>query len=307
MELQTDDTDGTQRLDQYLAGHLPELSRSRLQTLIKSGDIQVNGKQEKPKYIVTRGDLISINIPEPAAAQAQPQEIPLHILYEDQHIVVVNKDSGMVVHPAAGNADGTLVNALLHHCGDLAGIGGIERPGIVHRLDKDTSGCIIVAKNDAAHASLTSQFADRSTGKIYLAVVQGIPKETKGTIFTNIGRNPTNRLKMAVVNPGSGKAAITDWELLLTDPSTDTALILCTLHTGRTHQIRVHMLHLGHPLIGDPIYARIPKQKAQTGRLMLHAWKLSITHPITQERLDFEAPIPPEYSPWLSSIGNPSA
>lgn len=299
MILTTDDADGTQRLDQYLAGHLPELSRSRIQSLLKSGDITVNGRAAKAKAAVQRGDVIDVHIPEPEPAEAQPQEIPLSVLYEDGDLIVVDKDSGMVVHPAAGNPDGTLVNALLYHCGDLAGIGGVGRPGIVHRLDKDTSGCIVVAKNDGAHASLTAQFAERSTSKIYLAVVQGQPAGNEGTVFTNIGRHPVNRMKMAVVNPGSGKAAITDWKVVFRDPSTDSALVMCILHTGRTHQIRVHMHHLGHPLIGDPIYAREARQKARPGRLMLHAWKLAFTHPATGERLSFEAPIPPEYAPWL--------
>ena len=271
MNLTTDDADGKIRLDQYLAAHLPELSRSRIQSLIKSGDVLVNGSPAKPKNPVSRGDSITVRIPEPEPAEAQPQDIPLDILYEDEDVVVINKESGMVVHPAAGNPDGTIVNALLHHCGDLSGIGGVERPGIVHRLDKDTSGCLVIAKNDGAHQSLTAQFAARSTEKRYLAVVQGIPSQSSGTVFTHIGRHPVNRLKMAVVNPGSGKAAITDYDLLCADPSTDSSLVLCTLHTGRTHQIRVHMLHLGHPLIGDPIYAKPARQKAKPGRLMLHA------------------------------------
>lgn len=270
MNLTTDDADGKIRLDQYLAAHLPELSRSRIQSLIKSGDVLVNGSPAKPKNPVSRGDSITVRIPEPEPAEAQPQDIPLDILYEDEDVVVINKESGMVVHPAAGNPDGTIVNALLHHCGDLSGIGGVERPGIVHRLDKDTSGCLVIAKNDGAHQSLTAQFAARSTEKRYLAVVQGIPSQSSGTVFTHIGRHPVNRLKMAVVNPGSGKAAITDYDLLCADPSTDSSLVLCTLHTGRTHQIRVHMLHLGHPLIGDPIYAKPARQKAKPGRLMLH-------------------------------------
>ena len=220
MNLTTDDADGKIRLDQYLAAHLPELSRSRIQSLIKSGDVLVNGSPAKPKNPVSRGDSITVRIPEPEPAEAQPQDIPLDILYEDEDVVVINKESGMVVHPAAGNPDGTIVNALLHHCGDLSGIGGVERPGIVHRLDKDTSGCLVIAKNDAAHQSLTAQFAARSTEKRYLAVVQGIPSQSSGTVFTHIGRHPFNRLKMAVVNPGSGKAAITDYDLLCADPST---------------------------------------------------------------------------------------
>ncbi len=293
------------RLDQFLATQLPELSRARIQALIKSGDITANGKSVKAKTTVERGMQLEVNIPEPEAAEAQPQDIPLSILYEDKDVIVVDKESGMVVHPAAGNPDGTLVNALLFHCGDLSGIGGVERPGIVHRLDKDTSGCIVVAKNDNAHLSLTTQFANRDTDKIYLAIVQGRLKEDEGTVFTNIGRNPANRLKMAVVNPGSGKAAITDYKVLRYDPSTDSSLVMCTLHTGRTHQIRVHMLHLGHPLIGDPIYAHPQRQKAKPGRLMLHAWRLSFIHPRTGTRLVIQAPIPPEYTPWLIDLELP--
>ncbi len=287
------------RLDQYLAAQLPELSRARIQTLIKEGEITVNGKATKAKTPVERNMRIEVNIPEPEPAEAQPQDIPLSVLYEDKHVIVIDKESGMVVHPAAGNPDGTLVNAVLFHCGDLSGIGGVERPGIVHRLDKDTSGCIVVAKNDQAHLSLTTQFAERDTGKIYLAVVQGCPKEPKGTVFTNIGRHPVNRLKMAVVNPGSGKPAITDWEVLHYDAATDSSLVMCTLHTGRTHQIRVHMLHLGHPLIGDPIYAHPQRQKARPGRLMLHAWRLAFNHPADGRRIAIQSPIPAEYTPWL--------
>ncbi|MBR3904055.1 MAG: RluA family pseudouridine synthase [Akkermansia sp.] len=287
------------RLDQYLAAQLPELSRARIQSLIKEGEITVNGKSTKAKTPVERNMRIEVNIPEPEPAEAQPQDIPISVLFEDKHVIVIDKESGMVVHPAAGNPDGTLVNAVLFHCGDLSGIGGVERPGIVHRLDKDTSGCIVVAKNDQAHLSLTTQFAERDTGKIYLAVVQGCPKEHKGTVFTNIGRHPVNRLKMAVVNPGSGKPAITDWEVLHYDAATDSSLVMCTLHTGRTHQIRVHMLHLGHPLIGDPIYAHPQRQKARPGRLMLHAWRLAFNHPADGRRIAIQSPIPAEYTPWL--------
>lgn len=288
------------RLDQYLAQQLPELSRARIQALLKSGDILVNGKPAKAKTPVERNMRIDVDIPEPEPAEAQPQDIPISVLYEDKDVIVIDKESGMVVHPAAGNPDGTLVNAVLFHCaGNLSGIGGVERPGIVHRLDKDTSGCIVVAKNDAAHLSLTTQFAERDTSKIYLAVVQGCPKEAEGTVFTNIGRHPVNRLKMAVVNPGSGKPAITDWRVLRYDASTDSSLVMCTLHTGRTHQIRVHMLHLGHPLIGDPIYAHPQRQKAKPGRLMLHAWRLAFNHPADGHRVAIQSDIPAEYTPWL--------
>ncbi len=294
-----EDAFGT-RLDQFLAAQLPELSRARIQALIKEGQITINGKSTKAKTPVERMMRIEVNIPEPEPAEARPQDIPISVLYEDEDVIVIDKESGMVVHPAAGNPDGTLVNAVLWHCRNgLSGIGGVERPGIVHRLDKDTSGCIVVAKNDSAHLSLTSQFANRDTGKIYLAVVQGCPKENSGTIFTNIGRHPVNRLKMAVVNPGSGKPAITDWQVLHYDASTDSSLVMCTLHTGRTHQIRVHMLHLGHPLVGDPIYAHPQRQKAKPGRLMLHAWRLAFNHPATGKRIALQSPIPPEYTPWL--------
>ncbi len=299
-----EDSYGT-RLDQYLAGQLPELSRARIQALIKSGSITVNGKATKAKTPVEAGMRVEVDIPEPEPAEAQPQDIPIKVLYEDADVIVIDKESGMVVHPAAGNPDGTLVNAVLFHCGDLSGIGGVERPGIVHRLDKDTSGCIVVAKNDAAHLSLTSQFAERDTSKIYLAVVQGRPKEDEGTVFTNIGRHPVNRMKMCVVNPGSGKPAITDYRVLRYDASCDSSLVMCTLHTGRTHQIRVHMLHLGHPLIGDPIYAHPQRQKAKPGRLMLHAWRLAFNHPADGRRISIQSEIPAEYTPWLIGVELP--
>lgn len=289
------------RLDIFLTSKLPDLTRARIQSLLKSNHILVNGSPAKPKTPAIEGDIITINIPEPTTEKAQPENIPIDILFEDEELIVLNKTSGIVVHPAAGNLTGTLVNALLHHCnGKLAEIGGSERPGIVHRLDKDTSGCIVIAKTDNAHKHLVAQFADRSTKKQYLTVVQGTPKKQQDRIFTHIGRHPVNRLKMAVVNPGSGKTAITDYQLLGTLPENDTSLILCDLHTGRTHQIRVHMLHIGTPIIADPIYANANKQKTHPGRLMLHALNLSITHPITHERLHFSAPIPPEYQPWTS-------
>ena len=293
-----------QRLDQFLK-EASGLTRSEVQKWIKDGRaLLADGKMIRPNYHVQTGDQISFSWEEKKELALIPQDIPLDIIYEDEHMLVINKARGMVVHPAAGNPDGTIVNALLHHCGDLSGIGGVERPGIVHRLDKDTSGCLVIAKNDGAHQSLTAQFAARSTEKRYLAVVQGIPSQSSGTVFTHIGRHPVNRLKMAVVNPGSGKAAITDYDLLCADPSTDSSLVLCTLHTGRTHQIRVHMLHLGHPLIGDPIYAKPARQKAKPGRLMLHAWRLGFDHPRTGKRMDFEAPVPPEYTPWLQLFPN---
>ena len=301
MKIEVDCTE-PQRIDQFLVSRLAELSRWRIQALLKSGDILLNGTKAKAKQNVHTGDQITVVIPEPEPAQAQPEDIPLKVIYEDDDIVVINKAHGMVVHPAAGNGDGTLVNALLFLCkGQLSGIGGIERPGIVHRLDKDTSGCIIVAKNDNAHQSLCAQFASRSNEKRYLAVVQSTPNKPTGKIFTNIGRHPVNRLKMAVVNPGSGKSAITDYEVLY-QAADGTCLILCDLHTGRTHQIRVHMLHLGTPILADPIYSKPARQPVQAGRLMLHAWQLVIDHPRTGERMEFEAPLPEEYKPWTDNM-----
>ena len=287
-----------ERIDAFLAARLADLSRSRIQTLIREQYIQLNGRPAKPRDAVKLGDRITVIIPEAVPLHNAPQDLPLEILFEDDDLVVLNKGSGMVVHPAPGNPDGTLVNALLHHCqGKLSGIGGVERPGIVHRLDKDTSGCIVVAKSDVAHQSLVGQFAGRTMEKLYLAVTQGIPKPAKDSIFTHIGRHPVNRQKMAVVNPPGGKTAITDYEILATDASTLTALVLCHLHTGRTHQIRVHLHHKGTPLVGDPIYG---KPSPQTGRLMLHAWQLTLDHPVTRERLHFEAPIPPEFLHWTA-------
>ena len=286
-----------ERLDRFLATALPEVSRSRIQALIKSGDILVNGAGAKAKLVLTPGSTIAVRIPDPSPSEALPEALPLRVLYEDADLAVIDKKEGMVVHPAAGNPDGTLVNALLHHFGKLSEIGGVLRPGIVHRLDKDTSGCMVVARNDVTHRALTEQFSTRETTKIYLAVVQGIPSPGSGSVDTNIGRNPGNRLKMAVVAPPAGKHALTDYRVL-TSIHGD-ALVECTLHTGRTHQIRVHMKQIGHPLIGDPIYAKPARQKQQTGRLMLHAWKLGFRHPATGELLVFEATIPGAFKPWL--------
>lgn len=294
------ESDAGMRLDAYLAKHLPELSRSRLQALIREQFIHRNGEPAKPRDAVALGDRIHVMLPEAVPDEAQPEALALSILYEDESLVVIDKAAGMVVHPAAGNPGGTVVNALLHHCrGQLAEMGGAERPGIVHRLDKETSGCLVVAKHNRAHESLTRQFAQRSTEKIYLAVVEGQLREPSGTIFTHIGRNSRNRLMMAVVNPPGGKTAITDYEVLAHDPATASSLVRCDLHTGRTHQIRVHMRHLGCPLIGDVVYAKPARQNAQPGRMMLHAWKLSVDHPDTGERMRFTAPIPDAFTPWL--------
>ncbi len=289
------------RLDQFLAEKCGDLSRAKIQTLIKNGNILVNGCSAKPKHHVCAGELIKIVIPEEKPTENPAEDIPLKVLFEDEHIIVIDKEPGMVVHPAAGNERGTLVNALLFHCkGQLSTVADAERPGIVHRLDKDTSGCIVVAKSDVAHQSLVSQFASRTMEKRYLAVTQGPLMHESGTIFTHIGRHPVNRLKMAVVDPPNGKAAVTDYNVLYKDEATNSWLVLCDLHTGRTHQIRVHMLHYGNPLLGDEIYAKPNKQKAHTGRLMLHAWQLHLTHPVTSKRHSFCAPIPEAFKHWTT-------
>jgi len=281
---------------------MTELSRSRIQALIKSGDITVNSAVVKPKYSLEQHDQIDITIPDPEPYEVKAQDLPLDILYEDDGVVVLNKASGMVVHPAVGSPDGTVVNALLHYCeGRLAGIGGVERPGIVHRLDKDTSGCLIVAKRDTAHQELVRQFADRETKKFYLCVTEKPLMKEQDTVFTNIGRHPVHRQKMAVLEPGAGKSAITDYYTLHTKED-GTSLILCVLHTGRTHQIRVHMKHAGAAILGDPIYANISRQVRSTGRLMLHAWRLGVTHPLNSTWLQSEASLPVEYEPWVSAL-----
>ena len=288
------------RLDKFLAARLPELSRSRIQALLKEGAILVNGRAAKPSRELTSGEVIAGEVPPDRPAEAQAQDLPLRILFEDEHLAVVDKESGMVVHPAHGNEDGTLVNALLHRFGPLSSIGGVARPGIVHRLDKETSGCLVVARSDAAHHALSAQFAARTTEKVYLAVVQGIPQPKSGTVHTWIGRDPQHRLRMAVVPDGDGKEAVTDYAVAHTCGAD--SLVRCTLHTGRTHQIRVHMKHIGHPLLGDTTYARVSRQTA-TGRLMLHAWILGFDHPVTGARLRFVAPVPDAFRPWLPEEG----
>lgn len=284
------------RLDVYLVSALPQLSRARVQALIKEGAVLVNGRAVKPSVSLNVGDHITGAIPEDRPAEAQPEDLPLTVLYEDAHLAVLNKASGMVCHPAEGNETGTLVNALLHRFGPLSSIGGVARPGIVHRLDKETSGCIVVARDDETHRSLTEQFAARSTDKFYLAVVQGTPQPASGSIQTHLGRNPHDRQKMAVLPAPAGKFAHTDYRTLCSLGMS--TLVECHLHTGRTHQIRVHLKHLGHPLLGDATYGR-PSRQQDVPRVMLHAWKLSFTHPATQVRQDFCAPIPSEFRPWL--------
>ncbi len=298
MEWRIETGDSGQRLDKHLALRLTDLSRSRLQDLIRDGHITLNGRPTKASAALKVGDAIAVVIPEAAPVQVVAQDIPFEVLFEDADILVLDKPPGLVVHPAAGNPDGTLVNALLHHCDDLSGIGGELRPGIVHRLDKDTSGCMVVAKNDLAHRRLTEAFSERRLSKIYLAAINGLPRERAGRIENRIGRHPVDRKRMAILYDGAGKEAVTEWEQV--GEHQGCALIRCRLLTGRTHQIRVHMKEgLGHPILGDPIYGHVSRQKVAVPRLMLHAWKLALNHPIHDQPLQFEARIPAEFAPWL--------
>ena len=278
-----------QRLDQFLHTVLSEHSRSFLQKLIAAGEVRVRGQPVKASYRVRTGDAVTVAIPPPQPLAALPEEIPLTVLYEDADLIVLNKAAGIVVHPAAGNYEHTLVNALLHHCrGQLAGIGGVARPGIVHRLDKGTSGCLVVAKTDAAHQSLVAQFKSRQVQKIYRAVCSGNFQQKTGRIETEIGRSTHDRKKMSA-HPARGRPALTEYRVLR--QHADCALVELTLHTGRTHQIRVHMAHISHALVGDATYGR-RDAKIAVERPLLHAYKLAFTHPRTGKQMEFVAPIP---------------
>ena len=286
------------RLDRVLSGRFPDMTRSSLQGLIESGAVSKDGKPLKKNYKVCEADAISVELPEPKQVEIQPEDIPLDVVYEDADIVVVNKPRGMVVHPAPGNWSGTLVNALMYHCGDsLSGINGEIRPGIVHRIDKDTSGLLVVAKNDAAHRSLAEQIAVHSALRQYYAVVIGCPKEDSGTISAPIARHRTDRKKMAV-DP-NGREAVTHYAVL--ERYRGFTYLTFRLETGRTHQIRVHMKNIGHPIIGDPLYG--PKTDSwKLGGQCLHAGKLTLTHPSTGERMTFTAPLPDYFEAVLNRL-----
>jgi 23S rRNA pseudouridine1911/1915/1917 synthase len=300
LELDITKEDGAgQRLDVYLVSHLPECSRTRIQALIRDGHILLNGRSTKPKKNLKAGNNIHVTLPEPEEAGIDAQDIPIEVLYEDAHLLVLNKASGMVVHPGAGCPDETLVNALLYHCKFLSGIGGVLRPGIVHRLDKDTSGCLVVAKDDVTHRHLSEQFAERKVSKEYLAAVEGCPTELSGRIVNRIGRHPVNRLRMTVLEEPAGKVAFTEYEVL--GRLEHSALVRCRLLTGRTHQIRVHMKSLHTPILGDEVYAHPERQKDQVPRLMLHSWKLGFLHPHTDRPMAFTAEIPEPFQPFLPS------
>ncbi len=307
------------RLDKAVASLFPDYSRTRLQGLIDNGECLLNGQICKtPSRKMEMGDIVVLSLPPLEDANPEPENIPLDILFEDDDLLVINKPVGMVVHPAVGHQTGTLVNALLYHCGDsLSGIGGVKRPGIVHRLDKDTSGLMMVAKNDFAHHALSEQLQDRSLSRVYLALVLGVPLLHKGRVETLIGRHPTNRLKMAVVTKG-GRGAATNYAILKTYQNVF-SLMECRLETGRTHQIRVHMEHIGFPLIGDTLYgvqetklvSKLKKSDYEDDvkekivhfpHQALHATEISFIHPRTDEEMSFHCDLPPNLAELISSL-----
>jgi len=288
------------RLDQFLARELSKFSRSRIQALIRSQNITLNAAAARPRDIVRRGDRIEISEPAPEKIENLPEAIPLEVLYEDEDLIVINKPAGLAVHPGAGQREHTLVNALLYHFPKLSGIGGKERPGIVHRLDKETSGCLVVAKTDHAHRQLSAKFAERNVEKIYLALVAGRLRRIAGAIEEKIGRHRVHRQKMSVTSRG-GRPAKTEYRVL--GSSNEMSLIECRLHSGRTHQIRVHLDHLGHPVLGDKVYGG--KFARSFRRQMLHAWKLGFAHPRTGEWKNFGAPPPLDFREAVSSVEPP--
>jgi len=285
------------RLDRFLATALPQFSRSRIQQLIRDGSVKLNGQAARTRELVRPDDAIDLIEPVPEKIDNQAEDMSLQVLYEDDDLVVINKPAGMVVHPGAGHPEHTLVNALLHHCPTLSGIGGKERPGIVHRLDKETSGCIVVAKNDETHRHLSAQFAERAVEKIYLALVSGKLRKIAGVIDVMIGRHPVHRQRMSVESK-RGREAKTDYRVLRS--GAEISLVECKLHSGRTHQIRVHLHHLGHPVLGDKIYGA--KSGKGFPRQMLHAWKLGFTHPRSGQWKSFEALLPEDFEQALNKL-----
>jgi len=303
----TADLDGW-RLDRALAALVPLLSRERIKTLISSGEVHSGGVAVRdPSSKARTGTAYALTIPEPREATAEAQDIPLEIVYEDDHLLVVDKPAGLVVHPAAGNFDGTLVNALLHHCrGRLSGIGGVARPGIVHRIDKGTSGLLVVAKTDRAHEGLAKQFAAHSIERRYLAIANGIPNPTTGTVDAPLARSAQNRKKVAIVEADRGKRAVTHYRLL--EALKDAALLECQLETGRTHQVRVHMASIGHALLGDPVYGRTRPAHREVlkelgfNRQALHAAVIGFVHPVDRKNCRFESKIPEDMQRLFSIL-----
>lgn len=301
----TADTTG-ERIDALLPRFAPDfcLSRSAAQKLCDAGAVLVNGVAVRKNYRTVAGDAVAVTLPDPVAYDLAPQDIPLDVVFEDADVIVVNKPRGLVVHPAPGHPDGTLVNALLRHCGDsLSGVGGELRPGIVHRIDRDTSGLLIAAKNDLAHRRLAAQLSDHSMFRIYEAVVCGRLREDRGTVDAPIGRHPTDRKRMAV-DRRAGRAAVTHWEVIARYRGF--THVRCRLETGRTHQIRVHMASIGHPVAGDPVYGPKKADKSLNGQC-LHARELEFTHPRTGERVHLSCPLPDYFVDFLARLGEPEA
>lgn len=309
IDVALDDSQAGWRLDRALAVQVPTLSRERLKVLTKAGALTRDGEPVRDPAIKVKGDEhFQLAIPDPTPAHNEPQEIPLVIAYEDEHLLVVDKPAGLVVHPAAGNREGTLVNALLHHCGgSLSGIGGVARPGIVHRIDKDTSGLLVVAKHDRAHEGLARQFADHSIDRRYLAIVSDVPRFAEGAVDASLARSSHDRKKIAIVGQGKGKRAVTHWRKL--QDLNGAALVECRLETGRTHQVRVHMASIGHPLVGDPVYGRTRKAHRELlkslgfHRQALHAAHLGFIHPVTKGRLSFDSALPSDMQELFSALG----
>jgi len=304
--------EGPDRLDKALAAAVPDLSRSRIAALIRAGAVRVDGKSvARPAHEVAAGARVEITLPAPSSDGTVAQDLPIDIVYQDHAVVVVDKAPGMVVHPGAGHPDGTLVNALLHHVRDLSGIGGVERPGIVHRLDRGTSGLLVVAKDDRAHRALSAQLADRTAGRRYLAIVHGVPRASAGTVRSYLGRDSKDRTKFrSFEDPEGGRLAITRWRRVAA--ADGVALVMCKLETGRTHQIRVHLTEIGHPLVGDPTYrvagAHVPESaralvEALEGRPLLHAWRLAFDHPDHGERLSFGVRVPEDFRRIAHALG----
>ncbi len=285
------------RLDRFLANKLQEYSRSRIQQLVRTGFVRLNGATTRPRYLVRSGDKIELTEAPLEKIDNQPEPIPLEVLFEDKDIIVINKPPGLVVHPGAGHRQHTLVNALLSHCPTLSGIGGKERPGIIHRLDKETSGCLVAAKNDGAHRELSRQFAERRVEKIYLALVAGKLGKDAGVIEEKIGRHPVHRQRMSVA-AARGRPAKTDYRVICSGDQA--SLVECRLYSGRTHQIRVHLHHLGHPVLGDKVYAAHLAKNFP--RHMLHAWKLGFRDPRSGDSKSFEAPLPDDFTTAMKMI-----
>mgnify|MGYP001588395973 FL=1 len=287
------------RLDVFIANEFEDKSRSYIQGIIEKENVTVNGKCRKSNFKLKLNDTIDLSIPDPIELNVKAEDIPLDIIYEDSDVIVINKPQDMVVHPAPGNYSGTLVNALLNHCTDLSGINGVLRPGIVHRIDKDTSGALVVAKNDNAHNSLAAQLKDHSMTRSYLALVEGLIKDDEGMVDAPIGRHSKDRIKMAIVE--SGKKAVTHYKVI--ERFEGYTLVECNLETGRTHQIRVHMAKIGHPLVGDLIYG-FKKQKFNLKGQVLHAKRLGFIHPTTNKYMEFDSPIPTYFEKLITKLRN---